>query len=83
MVRRGPPDFAMRDSLNIEDARGGSMVVAPAGVPLVGPVYGDTIVYADCPARMIKISKTVIDTNGRCARPDVLQLRYLPQQRSG
>lgn len=76
-----PPDFPMRDSLNIEYARGGSMVVAPAGIPIVGPVYGDAIVYADCPARMIKISKTVIDTNGRYARPDVLQLRYLPEER--
>lgn len=46
-----PPDLAMRDSRNIEYARGGSMVVGPAGVPLVDPVYGDTIAYADCPAR--------------------------------
>ena len=76
-----PADFPMRDSLNIEYARGGSMVVAPAGIPLVGPVYGDTIVYADCPARMIKISKAIIDTNGKYGRPDVLQLRYLPEER--
>lgn len=75
-----PADFPMRDSLNIEYARGGSMVVAPAGVPLVGPVYGDTIVYADCWARMIKISKSIIDTNGHYARPDVLRLRYLPDE---
>lgn len=31
---------------------------------------------------MIKISKAVIDANGRHARPDVLQLHYLPQERS-
>jgi predicted amidohydrolase len=73
-----PADFPMRDSLNIEYARGGSMVVAPAGMPLVGPVYGDTIVYADCPAQMIKISKAIIDTNGHYARPDVLELVYHP-----
>lgn len=76
-----PAEFPMRDSLNIEYARGGSMVIAPAGVPLVGPVYGDTIIYADCPAKMIKISKSIIDTNGKYARPDVLQLRYLPGER--
>jgi predicted amidohydrolase len=75
-----PADFPMRDSLNIEYARGGSMVVAPAGIPLVGPVYGDTIVYADCRARMIKISKSIIDTNGHYSRPDVLRLRYLPDE---
>jgi len=75
-----PADFPMRDSLNIEYARGGSMVVAPAGIPLVGPVYGDTIVYADCPAKMIKISKSVIDTNGHYGRPDVFKLVYLPEQ---
>ncbi len=73
-----PAGFPMRDSLNIDYARGGSMVVAPAGMPLVGPVYGDTIVYADCPAAMIKISKSVIDTNGHYARPDVLRLVYAP-----
>ena len=75
-----PADFPMRESLNIEYARGGSMVVAPAGIPLVGPVYGDTIVYADCWARMIKISKSIIDTNGHYSRPDVLRLRYLPDE---
>lgn len=77
-----PADFPMRDSLNITYARGGSMVIAPAGVPLVGPVYGDTIVYADCPARMIKLSKAIIDTNGHYGRPDVLSLRYHPEERT-
>lgn len=77
-----PDDFPLRDTLNIEYARGGSMVVAPAGIPLAGPVYGDTIVYADCPARMVKISKSIIDTNGKYSRPDVLALRYLPEERA-
>ncbi len=77
-----PADFPMRDSLNIGYARGGSMVVSPAGVPLVGPVYGDTIVYADCPANMVKIAKSIIDTNGHYGRPDVLSLQYHPQGRA-
>ncbi|UUX95411.1 nitrilase-related carbon-nitrogen hydrolase [Aquabacterium sp. J223] len=74
-----PADFPMRDSLNIEYARGGSMVVSPAGVPLVGPVHGDTIVFADCPANMVKLSKAIIDTNGHYGRPDVLSLHYHPR----
>ncbi len=73
-----PADFPMRDTLNIGYARGGSMVVSPAGVPLVGPVYGDTIVYADCPAGMVKVAKSIIDTNGHYARPELLSLRYTP-----
>jgi nitrilase len=74
-----PADFPMRGSLNISYARGGSMVIAPAGVPLVGPVYGDTVIYADCPANMVKLSKAIIDTNGHYSRPDVLSLNYHPR----
>jgi predicted amidohydrolase len=76
------PDFPLRDSLNIAYAQGGSMVISPAGVPLVGPVYGDTIITCDCPARMIKIAKSIVDTNGHYSRPDVLGLRYFPDERT-
>lgn len=74
-----PSDFPMRESLNIEYARGGSMIISPAGVPLVGPIYGDTVIHASCPARMIKLAKAVIDTNGSYARKDILTLTYHPQ----
>lgn len=75
------PDFPLRESLNIGYAQGGSMIISPAGVPLAGPVYGDTIVLANCPSRMIKIAKSIVDTNGHYARPDVLALRYFPDER--
>jgi len=73
-----PADFPMRDSLNISYARGGSMIISPAGVPIAGPVYGDAIITAECPARMIKLAKAIIDTNGHYARNDILTLSYHP-----
>jgi hypothetical protein len=54
------------------------MIVGPAGVPLVGPVYGDTIVHAVCPANQVKLSKAIIDTNGHYGRPDLFTLHYHP-----
>ncbi len=74
-----PADFPMRQSLNIEYARGGSMIISPAGVPIVGPVSGDTIIHGNCPAKMIKLAKAIIDTNGHYSRPDVLTLNYHPR----
>lgn len=69
-----PEDFPLRDTLNIGYADGGSAVYAPIGIPLVKPTYGDTIVYADCPAQMIKIAKAIIDTCGHYARNDLFTL---------
>lgn len=71
-----PGDFPLRETLNIEYARGGSAVYAPIGIPLEAPRAGDTIVYAVCPADLIKISKAIIDTVGHYARPDLLSLQY-------
>ena len=62
-----PVDFALRDSLNIDYAKGGSAVYAPIGIPLAPPTPGDTIVYAVCPAQFVKIAKAVIDTVGHYA----------------
>lgn len=76
-----PSDFPMRQSLNIEYARGGSMIISPAGVPIAGPIYGDTIIHANCPAKMIKLAKAVIDTNGSYSRKDILTLQYHPQSK--
>jgi predicted amidohydrolase len=69
-----PVDFALRDSLNIDYARGGSAIYAPIGIPLAPPTPGDTIVYAVCPAQFVKIAKAVIDTVGHYARPDLFTL---------
>jgi predicted amidohydrolase len=38
---------------------------------------GDTIIYADCQADMIKVWKAIIDTVGHYARPDIVRLQYL------
>jgi hypothetical protein len=69
-----PQDFALRDTLNIDYARGGSAVYAPIGIPLAPPTPGDTIVYADCPAQFVKVAKAVVDTVGHYARPDLFTL---------
>ena len=71
-----PSDFALRDSLNIDYAKGGSAVYAPIGIPLAPPTAGDTIVYAVCPAQFVKIAKAVIDTVGHYARPDLFTLSF-------
>ena len=71
-----PADFALRDTLNVDYAQGGSAVYAPIGIPLTPPTAGDTIVYADCPARFVKIAKAVIDTMGHYARPDLFRLDF-------
>jgi nitrilase len=72
-----PPDFPLRQTLNLDYAQGGSQIVAPIGVPLVPPTSGDTILYADCQANMIKVWKAIIDTMGHYSRPDIVRLQYL------
>ena len=69
-----PADFPYKGRMNIGYAHGGSEVVAPLGVALAGPVYGESIVYAELEAWMIKATKAIIDTMGHYARPDVLRL---------
>lgn len=72
-----PADFPLRDAMNIDYARGGSQIVGPLGVPLVQPTLGDTILYHDCQAAMIKVWKAIIDTVGHYARPDIVRLEYV------
>ena len=60
--------------MNIDYAKGGSSVIAPLGIPLVGPIEGPAIVRAELQAWMIKAWKAIIDTNGHYARPDLLRL---------
>ncbi|HZV93806.1 MAG TPA: nitrilase-related carbon-nitrogen hydrolase, partial [Caldimonas sp.] len=69
-----PGDFALRDTLNVDYARGGSAIYAPIGIPLAPPTPGDAIVYAVCPAEFVKIAKAVVDTVGHYARPDLFAL---------
>lgn len=69
-----PDDFAYKDRMNIGYARGGSQIVNPLGVPMAGPVEGPRMLYADCPAWMIKAVKAIVDTVGHYARPDIARI---------
>jgi nitrilase len=78
-----PADFPLRNNVNVDYAKGGSQIVAPLGIPLVPPTTGDTILYAECRADMIKVWKAIIDTVGHYARPDILRLEYTPHAPHG
>lgn len=69
-----PEDFPHREGMNTGYAHGGSAVFGGLGIPLVAPAFGPQIIYAELEAAMIKVVKSIIDTNGHYARPDVLQL---------
>jgi hypothetical protein len=43
-------------------------VIAPLGIALAGPTYGEAIVYAELEAWMIKATKAIVDTMGHYAR---------------
>lgn len=66
-------DLAVKDALHFDYARGGSQVINPLGVPVVGPLEGSQLIYADCEAWMIKASKAIIDSMGHYGRRDVAQ----------
>jgi predicted amidohydrolase len=72
-----PADFPLTDKMHISYAQGGSQIVAPLGIPLVPPTLGDTILYSDCQADMIKVWKALVDTVGHYARPDIVRLQYM------
>jgi predicted amidohydrolase len=68
-----PEDFPHKDQMNIGYSRGGSQIVSPLGVPMVGPVEGPQMLYADCQAWMIKAIKAIVDTAGHYGRADVVR----------
>ncbi len=41
---------------------------------MAGPAEGSQLLYADCPAWMIKAVKAIVDTTGHYARPDVVRV---------
>lgn len=73
-------DFPYKGKMNIGYANGGSEVIAPLGIALAGPIYGEAMVYAELEAWMIKATKAIVDTMGHYARPDVLKLLVRRQQ---
>ena len=84
MTRRDlPADFPLLETVNVDYAHGGSQIVGPLGVPLVPPTSGDTILYAECQADMIKVWKAIIDTVGHYSRPDIVRLQYLGAEQAG
>ena len=74
-----PAGFPLADTVSLDYAHGGSQVVAPLGIPLVPPTSGDTILYAECQADMIKVWKAIIDTVGHYARPDIVRLQFMKE----
>lgn len=69
-----PDDFPYKGRMNTGWAIGGSSIISPLAVPIVGPEHGSRILYAECQAAMIKAMKAIVDTMGHYARPDVLRL---------
>ena len=56
--------------------RGGSMIVAPTGEVLAGPVYGEeTLLYAEIDPGLKTRSHLDFDPVGHYSRPDVFELR--------
>lgn len=72
-----PAGFPLADTVSLDYALGGSQVVAPLGIPLLPPTSGDTILYAECQADMIKVWKAIIDTVGHYSRPDIVRLQFM------
>ncbi len=69
-----PDEFPHKGKMNIRYARGGSSIIAPLGIPLVGPVEGSQIIHCELPAWMIKAFKSIVDTAGHYSRPDIVRL---------
>jgi predicted amidohydrolase len=75
-----PADFPYKGRMNTAYAHGGSEIIAPLGIALAGPAYGETLLYAELESWMIKATKAIIDTMGHYARPDVLRLLVQGEQ---
>jgi hypothetical protein len=48
--------------------------MAPVGVPVLEPAFGPQILYATLEGWMIKALRSIVDTVGHYARPDVFKL---------
>lgn len=73
-------EFPYKGKMNIGYANGGSEVIAPLGIALAGPTYGEAVIYAELESWMIKATKAIVDTMGHYARPDVLKLLVRREQ---
>jgi predicted amidohydrolase len=75
------PDTPHRSALHMSWARGGSQIVSPLGMPLVGPAEGSQLLYAECHAWMIKAVKAIVDTLGHYGRPDSVRVQVRKNER--
>ncbi len=73
-----PEGFPLADQLRAHGDRyynGGTIVVAPTGDALAGPVrHEETIVYADLDLSLVRRQRQNFDPAGHYSRPDVLHL---------
>lgn len=70
-------------------AAGGSFIVNPAGIPLIGPVFDEEkLLYAVLDADERRATKTYFDMIGHYARWDIVRLEvveepYIPGLQAG
>jgi nitrilase len=75
-----PADFELRAELEQAPEfleRGGSVIVAPDGRILAGPLWEqEGILYADLDLRRVVEERQLLDVTGHYSRPDILSLRF-------
>jgi nitrilase len=73
-----PDGFPLGDQMRAHAEKyydGGSIIVAPGGEVLAGPVrHEETILYADLDLDLVRRQRQNFDPTGHYSRPDVLQL---------
>ena len=73
-----PADIPGRDEIYSDDdwmSRGNSIIVAPSGDVLAGPLSGETgILYAEIDAHRARLERMEFDVVGHYSRPDVFHL---------
>ncbi len=74
-----PDSFNLKKALMAENPRlltGGTYIVGPDGVDIVGPVEDEeTIVFADLDLQKVREERQLFDPSGHYNRPDVFDLR--------
>lgn len=78
-----PPDLDVHPDHRGEWAlRGGSMIVAPDGGVLAGPVFErEEIVAAEIDLRQVREESMTLDVSGHYARPDCFEFRPIRHPR--
>lgn len=81
-VRDMPPELPPRpEKSNPDDylVRGGSVIIAPNGRLLAGPVFDEeAVLVADCDLGEITRESLTLDVSGHYSRPDVFQFHVRP-----